>query len=117
MIPSSSRAGTAYAAVQSHLFGGEHSLVSNLGTGYGHFVREVMASTERVTGWPVPHRLAPRRERPIRVDRRSAPSTALLQLELGHSLEEICAAHGNGVGGGVFARGRSEQSSRATAPW
>jgi len=117
MIPSSSRAGTAYAAVQSHLFGGEHSLVSNLGTGYGHFVREVMASTERVTGWPVPRRLAPRRERPIRVDRRSAPSTALLQLELGHSLEEICAAHGNGVGGGVFARGRSKQSSRATAPW
>ncbi len=37
------------------------SLVWNLGNGLGHSVREVIAAVERVTGRPVPHRIAPRR--------------------------------------------------------
>jgi UDP-glucose 4-epimerase len=36
--------------------------VYNVGTGRGTTVREVLASIERVTGMPVPHEDAPRRD-------------------------------------------------------
>jgi UDP-glucose 4-epimerase len=37
------------------------SLFCNVGTGRGHSVRQVLATVERVTGRPVPHRVGPRR--------------------------------------------------------
>jgi UDP-glucose-4-epimerase GalE len=40
---------------------GGGSLVANLGTGYGHSVREVIATTEVISGRVVPARSAPRR--------------------------------------------------------
>lgn len=41
---------------------GAASAIYNLGTGTPHSVREVLAAVERVSGRPVPHRVAPRRE-------------------------------------------------------
>jgi UDP-glucose 4-epimerase len=82
----------AHVAALHHLLGGGHSLRLNLGTGQGHSVREVIACAERVTGRPVPHRLAARREGdPPELVADSSRSIALLQFELRHSrsLEEI----------------------------
>ena len=44
------------------LVGGQSGGVYNVGTGRGTTVREVLASIERVTGMPVPHEDAPRRD-------------------------------------------------------
>jgi UDP-glucose 4-epimerase len=41
--------------------GGCAPLICNLGTSSGFSVREVLASAERITGTPVPHRVGPRR--------------------------------------------------------
>ena len=48
-------------AVEYLLRGGE-SDVFNVGTGYGHSVKEMLESVERVTGRKVPHNIGPRRE-------------------------------------------------------
>jgi UDP-arabinose 4-epimerase len=84
----------AHVAGLRHLLGGGHSLRLNLGTGHGHSVREVINCTERITGRPVPHRLAPRRAGdPPELVADPSRSIALLQLELRHSrsLEQIVA--------------------------
>lgn len=52
---------------EAHVLGLEYletgsSTALNLGTGKGHSVREVISTIERVTGKPVPCKLAPRRE-------------------------------------------------------
>ena len=84
-----------HVAALNHLLGGGHSICLNLGTGQGHSVREVMRCAERITGRPVPHRLAPRREGdPPELVADPRRSIALLRLELRQSrtLEEIVAS-------------------------
>lgn len=50
-----------HAAALDHLVHGKGSLALNLGTGRGWSVREVLSAVERVTGRPVPLRVAARR--------------------------------------------------------
>lgn len=52
---------TAHMAAALHLMDGGASGALNLGTGRGISVREIIDATARVTGKPVPHRIAPRR--------------------------------------------------------
>ena len=52
----------AHVFALQHLLNGGTSEVFNVGTGSGHSVKEVLASVERVTGKPVPHKIGPRRE-------------------------------------------------------
>src|SRR5580692_2129868 len=52
----------AHLAALVYLDGGGESGVFNLGTGYGHSVREVVEATRRVTGLPVPVVMGARRE-------------------------------------------------------
>lgn len=51
----------AHLAALDHLLGGGPSAVLNCGYGRGFSVRQVLAAVERVTGRPLPVRLAPRR--------------------------------------------------------
>ncbi|KAA5604248.1 UDP-glucose 4-epimerase GalE [Roseospira marina] len=69
----------AHVLALGRLLGGGAPLVANLGTGRGHSVREVVATVERVTGRPVPTRIAPRRpgDPPTLV---AAPDTAIAEL-------------------------------------
>lgn len=53
---------TAHLAVLPRLVAPGVRLFYNLGTGVPHSVKQVLASVERVTGRPVPHAVAPRRE-------------------------------------------------------
>jgi UDP-arabinose 4-epimerase len=85
----------AHVAALRHLLGGGDSIRLNLGTGHGHSVREVMGCAEQITGRPVPHRFAPRREGdPPELIADPSRSLALLQLELRdfRTLEEIVAS-------------------------
>ena len=85
----------AHVAALRHLLDGGHSIRLNLGTGHGHSVREVMGCAERITGRPVPHRFAPRREGdPPELIADPSRSVALLRLELRNfrTLEEIVAS-------------------------
>jgi UDP-arabinose 4-epimerase len=52
---------TAHMAAALHLMDGGASGALNLGTGKGVSVREIIDATAKVTGKPVPYRLAPRR--------------------------------------------------------
>ena len=52
----------AHLAVLPRLVAPGVRLFYNLGTGVPHSVKQVLASVERVTGRPVPHAVAPRRE-------------------------------------------------------
>ena len=52
----------AHINAVEHLLKGGQSNVFNVGTGYGHSVKEVLAAVERVTGKKVPHSIGPRRE-------------------------------------------------------
>jgi UDP-glucose-4-epimerase GalE len=85
----------AHVAALRYLLGGGHSICLNLGTGHGHSVREVIGCAERITGRPVPHQVAPRREgdAPELVADPSR-SLALLPFEFRHfrTLEEIVAS-------------------------
>jgi UDP-arabinose 4-epimerase len=51
----------AHVLALEHLLAGGESAALNLGTGEGTSVRQVIAAAERVTGWQVPVREAPRR--------------------------------------------------------
>ena len=51
----------AHVAAVRHLLAGGDGVSVNLGTGRGYSVREVVDAVERVTGLPVPRRIAPRR--------------------------------------------------------
>lgn len=52
----------AHVRALGYLLRGGATVALNLGTGRGHSLREIIAATEKVTGRPVPHRMAPRRE-------------------------------------------------------
>lgn len=52
----------AHVLAVEHLLNGGTSNVFNVGTGFGHSVKEVLASVERVTEKTVPHNIGPRRE-------------------------------------------------------
>jgi UDP-glucose 4-epimerase len=52
----------AHVFALEHLLNGGGSNVFNVGTGYGHSVKEVLAAVEKVTGKPVPYAIGPRRE-------------------------------------------------------
>jgi UDP-arabinose 4-epimerase len=52
----------AHVRAVERLLGGSTSLALNLGSGEGHTVREVIEAVQRVTGRPVPYRIAPRRD-------------------------------------------------------
>jgi UDP-glucose 4-epimerase len=54
--------GDAHLLALRHLRGGGSSEYLNLGNGTGYSVLEVIEATEKVTGLPVPHERAPRRE-------------------------------------------------------
>lgn len=51
----------AHALALRAVQGGATGVKLNLGTGHGSSVKQVMAACARVTGKPVPHRIAPRR--------------------------------------------------------
>ena len=51
----------AHVAALDHLARGGESVTCNVGTGLGTSVREIIAVTERISGRPVPHGIAPRR--------------------------------------------------------
>lgn len=51
----------AHVQAVTHLLEGGHSTALNLGLGHGHTVAEVIRAVERVSGRPVPYKVAPRR--------------------------------------------------------
>ncbi len=53
---------TAHLAALEHLLAGGASDQFNVGTGEGHTVLEVLRTVEDVSGRPVPHQIAPRRD-------------------------------------------------------
>ena len=58
----------------------------NLGTGRGISVREIIDATERVTGWTVPHQIAPRRAGdPAVLVAATAKANAILDWKARHS--------------------------------
>ncbi len=52
----------AHIFAVDYLLQGGSSDVFNVGTGFGHSVKEVMQAVKQVTGKPVPHTIGPRRE-------------------------------------------------------
>jgi UDP-arabinose 4-epimerase len=52
----------AHVRAIQYLLDGGHSLTLNLGTGFGHSIREVVSSVERITGRSVPAAFKSRRE-------------------------------------------------------
>lgn len=52
----------AHVLALKHLLDGGESMALNLGTGTGHSVQEVVSAAERITGQPIPVRIADRRE-------------------------------------------------------
>ena len=99
---------SAHVRALSHLEGGGASATYNVGTEQPTSVLEVIAAVERVTGRPVPHRLAPRRAGDPAV---LFASAARIRRELGWTaarpaLDTIVAdawrwhsTHPNGFGG------------------
>ena len=80
----------AHVLALKHLANGGSSVALNLGTGHGSSVKEVLDAVEKVTGRPVPKRMAPRRagDPPALV---ADPTRAqnLLQWKATRSLNEI----------------------------
>ena len=76
-----------------HLADGNASFVANLGTGRGHYVREVIGAVEEVTGRTVDWRIGPRRpgDPPILVADPSR-AQALLGWQATRSLSEMVAS-------------------------
>ena len=82
----------AHAAALDHLARGGAAKAFNLGTDCGHSVLEVIATTERITGRPVPHEFAPRRAGDVAA---VWGDTSLARTELGwtatRTLDDIVA--------------------------
>lgn len=76
----------AHMAAALHLMDNGASGALNLGTGRGISVREIIDATARVTGKPVPHRIAPRRPGdPAALVAATAKANAILDWKARHS--------------------------------
>jgi len=86
----------AHLKALDHLNAGKESFAVNVGTGTGYSVKEVLASVEKATGKPVPHKIGPRRPGdPPELVANPAKAQALLQWKAKYSLDDIVATAWN----------------------